>query len=240
MSFLQVRRLAWDTETTSTDPTEARIVTAALVGRGGGGADRVQTWLINPGVPIPPETTAIHGVDDERAMADGQDPRSALDEIADTIAKAIDYGMPIVAYNTAYDWSVLHHELQRHGLRPVIDRIHMDEPYTLLDPLVIDKQCDRYRKGSRKLQTVAEHYGVTLTDWHTADADATAALGIADELYRRYPQLDEMGPKQLYAAQKAWRAEQQAGLQEYLRRTKPTAACDPAWPLIPRSRKEGQ
>jgi DNA polymerase-3 subunit epsilon len=241
VSYLDSRRLAWDTETTSTNPAEARIITAALVGRGGGATDRVQTWLINPGVPIPPETTAIHGIDDERAMAEGQDPRSALEEIAETIARAIDYGMPIVAYNTAYDWSVLHHELLRHGLRTVADRIHLDEPYTLLDPLVVDKQCDRYRKGSRKLQTVAEHYGVTLTDWHKADADATAALGIADALYQRFPQLDELGARQLFAAQKVWRAEQQASLQEYLRRTKPTAVCDPAWPLtIPAQRTEGQ
>ena len=240
MSYLTSRRIGWDTETTSTNPAEARIITAALVGRGGVSPDRVQTWLINPGVPIPAETTEIHGIDDQIAMERGQDPASALEEIADTIAKAIDYGMPLVAYNTAYDWSVLHYELERHGLRTIADRIHLEEPYTLIDPLVIDKQVDKYRKGSRKLKAVAEHYGVRLDSWHAADADALAALGIADVLHQRYPQLDEMGPKQLHAAQKAWRAEQQASLQDYLRRTNPAAVCEPHWPLIPAQRTEGR
>lgn len=239
MNFFNSRRLAWDTETTSTDPTEARIVTAALVGRGGGGPDRVQTWLINPGVPIPPETTRIHGIDDARAQAEGQDPQSALDELAETLARAIDYGMPVVAFNQAYDYSVLHYELERHGLRTVGDRIHSDAPYTLVDPLILDKQADRYRRGSRKLKAVAEHYGVRLDNWHAADADAVAALGIADVLYERHARLREYDAKRLFLAQQAWREEQQRGLQVHLRKTDPEAYCAPEWPLIPAQRGGG-
>lgn len=233
MKYLDSRRLAWDTETTSTNPAEARIVTAALVGRGGGGPDRVQTWLINPGVPIPPETTEIHGIDDQIAQERGQNPQSALEELAETLARAIDYGMPIVAFNQAYDYSVLHYELLRHGLRPIADRIHSDAPYTLLDPLVLDKQADRHRRGSRKLKAVAEHYGVQLENWHTADADALAALSITDALYSRNPRLGEYDPKRLYLAQQTWREEQQRGLQEHLRKTDKTAYCAPEWPLVP-------
>ncbi|NUO42454.1 MAG: DNA polymerase III subunit epsilon [Streptomyces sp.] len=240
MKFLDSRRIGYDTETTSTNPTEARIITAALVGRGGGGPDRIQTWLINPGVPIPPETTAIHGIDDAKAMAEGQDPRSALEEMAETLARAIDYGMPLVAFNTAYDWSVLHYELLRHGLRPIADRIHTDHPYTLVDPLVLDKQADKYRRGSRKLKAVAEHYGVQLTDWHSADADALAALGIAEAIYERHGRLGDYDPKRLFLAQQAWREEQQRSLQEYLRRTDPGAYCAPEWPLVPTQRSESQ
>lgn len=237
MSYLDNRRGGWDTETTSTNPCEARIVTAALVGRGGGKPDRVQTWLINPLVAIPPETTAIHGIDDAKAQAEGQDPKVALEEIAATMARAIRYGMPLVAFNTAYDWSVLHYELERHSLPTMLDRLG-GQPYALIDPMVIDKQCvQRLRgKGMRKLKPTAERYGVTLTDWHTAEADALAALLIADAQFAKYPQLAEMGPQQLYAAQKAWRAEQQAGLQEFLRKSEPKAYCEPAWPLVPAPR----
>ncbi|MER7815594.1 exonuclease domain-containing protein [Streptomyces sp. NPDC096153] len=240
-SFLTVRRIGWDTETTSPDPTEARIVTAALIGRGGASPDHVQAWLINPGVPIPPETTEIHGIDDARAQAHGQDPKVALEEIAETMARAITAGLPLIAFNTAYDWSVLHYELTRHGLATVHDRVGPG-PLPLVDPHVIDRQCDKYVKGSgmRKLKPTAERYGVELTDWHTADADALAALLIAEAQFARYPRLGEMHPAQLYAAQRAWRAEQQAGLQTWFR-TKatpeqggdPNKIIDGSWPLIP-------
>ena len=240
MSFLNIRRIGWDTETTAPDPTEARIVTAALVARGGASPDRVQTWLINPGIPIPPETTEVHGITDAMVQADGQAPAEALEEIATTMHKAIAYGMPLIAFNTAYDWTVLNFELSRHGLPMMGDRLGATLP-TLVDPHVIDKQVDRYVKGTgkRKLQPTAERYGVELTDWHTAEADALAALLIAEAQFAKYPRLNDLGPKQLFAAQKAWRAEQQSSLQEWFR-TKATAeqggapdkVIDGSWPLI--------
>ncbi|MFF7130038.1 exonuclease domain-containing protein [Streptomyces sp. NPDC008240] len=239
MKYLDSRRIGWDTETTSTNPAEARIVTAALVGRGGASPEHIQTWLINPGVPIPPETTAIHGIDDAKAQADGQDAKVALEEIAETMARAIRYGMPVVAYNTAYDWSVLHYELVRHDLPTMLDRLG-GQPYSLVDPLVLDKQADKYRKGSRKLQAVAAHYGVELTDWHTAEADAVAALSIADALFERHPRLGAYDAQRLFLAQQAWREEQQKGLQAHFRKTDPAAYCAPEWPLIPAQRSEGQ
>jgi DNA polymerase III subunit epsilon len=232
VKFLDSRRLGWDTETTGTNPVTARIVTAALVGRGGPSEQRVQTWLVNPGVPIPPESTAIHGISDAKAQAEGQNPKIALQEIAETMARAISYGMPLVAFNTAYDWSVLHHELVRHGLRTMADRIG-GEPYTLVDPMVLDKQADKYRKGSRKLKDVSNHYCVRLTDWHTAEADALAALGIAEALYERNPRLDGYDPKRLFLAQQAWREEQCTSYQAYLRKTNPNATVDGTWPLVP-------
>lgn len=239
MRYLESRRLAWDTETTSTDPTEARIVTAALVGRGGASEEHVQTWIINPGIPIPPETTRIHGIDDARAQAEGADPKAALEEIAETMARAIRYGMPLVAFNTAYDWSVLHYELLRHGLPTMLDRLGA-QPYSLIDPLVLDKQADKYRKGSRKLQAVAAHYGVHLENWHEAQADATAALGIADALFGQNPRLAAYDARRLFLAQQAWREEQQKGLQAHFRKTDPSAYCAPEWPLIPAQRDGGE
>lgn len=240
MSFLTVRRIGWDTETTHQDPTQARIVTAALIGRGGTSADRVQTWLINPGIAIPPETTEVHNITDAMVQADGQAPKVALEEIASTLHRAITYGMPLVAFNTAYDWTVLNCDLVRHGLPTMVERLGAAVP-TLVDPHVIDKQVDRYVKGTgmRKLMPTAERYGVELTDWHTAEADALAALLIAEVQFDRYPVLNGYSPQQLFAAQRAWRAEQQAGLQKWFR-TKaspeqggaPDKVIDGSWPLI--------
>lgn len=233
MKFSQLRRLGWDTETTSANPLEARIVTAAIVVRGGNLPDRTFSYLLNPGVSIPPEATAIHGVTDERAQAEGADPEQALTEIADQLAAALNYVMPVVAFNQSFDWTVLHHDLQRHGLPTMADRLDR-MPYSLLDPHVIDKQVTpRLRgKGLRKLKPTCERYGVALTDWHTAEADALAALLLTDAQFDYHPQLADMGPQQLYAAQQAWRAEQQAGLQTFLRRDNPRAYCAPEWPLL--------
>jgi len=247
-AFTDVRRLAWDTETTGPNPLEDRIVTAAIIVRGGGREDRVFSWLINPGVPIPAEASEVHGITDAMVQADGQDPKTALDEIATNLARAIEWGMPVVAFNHSFDWSILHYDLARNGLPTVEERVGLN-PLPLLDPHVIDKQVDKYVKGSgmRKLKPTAERYGVELTDWHTAEADALAALLIAEAQFERYPRLNEMGPQQLFAAQKAWRAEQQASLQEWFR-TRATAeqggdpakVIDGSWPLLPQQRAGGE
>ncbi len=232
MKYLDARRIGWDTETTSTNPAEARIVTAAIVARGGGQPERKFGWIVNPGVPIPPETTEIHGIDDQIARERGQDPKVALDAIAGRLATALRAPMPVVAFNTAYDWSVLHYELLRHGLPTMAERIG-GEPYTLLDALVLDRKVDKYRKGSRKLKAVAAHYGARLENWHEAEADAIAALEIADEIYRRHTRLNDYSPQRLFLAQQAWREEQERGRQAHFRKTDPEAYCAPEWPLIP-------
>jgi DNA polymerase-3 subunit epsilon len=246
-TFADVRKAAWDTETTGPNPLEDRIVTAAFIVRGGGREDRVFSWLINPGIPIPAEAAEVHGITDEMVQADGQDPKTALDEIATNLAHAITWGMPLIAFNHSFDWTILHHDLVRNGLPTVEERVGL-APLPLLDPHVIDKQVDRYVRGTgrRKLQPTCERYGVELTDWHTAEADALAALLITEAQFARHPQLNDMGPVQLFAAQKAWRAEQQAGLQKWFR-TKaspeqggdPNKVIDGSWPLITRT-EEGQ
>ncbi|AZM91466.1 exonuclease domain-containing protein [Streptomyces sp. W1SF4] len=241
MKFADVRRLAFDTETTGPNPTEDRIVTAAVIARGGNLPDRAMAWLINPGIPIPAEATEVHGINDAQA-ATGAAPADALDDIADHLARAMAYGMPIVAFNLSFDWTILARDLERHGLTPMSARLPEGFVPGLVDPHVIDKQLDRYVQGSgmRKLKPTCERYGVELTDWHTAEADALAALLIAEAQFERYPHLNDMGPAQLFAAQRAWRAEQQAGLQEWFRtKATPEQGGDPSkvirgeWPLLP-------
>ncbi|WP_129307955.1 exonuclease domain-containing protein [Streptomyces sp. L2] len=246
-AFTDVRKLAWDTETTGPNPLEDRIVTAAIVVRGGGRDDRIFSWLINPGVPIPTEATAVHGIDDAKVQAEGQDPKTALEEIATNLVRAIEWGMPIVAFNQSFDWSILHHDLVRNGLPTMADRVGSG-PLPLLDPHVIDKQVDERVRGSgqRKLKPTADRYGVALTDWHTAEADALAALLIAEAQFERYPYLNKWEPLDLFAAQQKWRAKQQASLQKWFR-TKatpeqggdPNKVLDGSWPLIPAPRAGG-
>ncbi|WP_031514789.1 exonuclease domain-containing protein [Streptomyces sp. NRRL F-5123] len=242
MKFIEMRRGAWDTETTGPDPTTARIVTAAFMVRGGGRDDTVMSWVINPGVPVPDEAAEIHGYTTERVQAEGQDPAVALDEIASRLTAAIGWGMPLVAFNHSFDWSVLHYDLQRNNLPTVADRVGPDAVLPLLDPHVIDKQMDRYVRGTgmRKLKPTAERYGVELEDWHTAEADALAALLIAEAQFDgRYARLGEVwdrGPAAMFEAQQKWRADQQASLAAWFtgRGEHETAASvRTEWPLIP-------
>ncbi|MER7813850.1 exonuclease domain-containing protein [Streptomyces sp. NPDC096153] len=216
--FVSLRKVSFDTETTGPNPNEDRIVTAALIARGAGRPDKVMTWLINPGIPIPKEASDVHGITDEQA-AEGALPKDALDDIADRLAAALRHGMPVVAFNLSFDWTILARDLERNGLLPMADRLPGATSLPLIDPHVIDRQVDKYVKGTgmRKLKPTAERYGVELADWHTAEADALAALLIAEAQFARYPQLQTYGPQQLFAAQRAWRAEQQAGLQQWFR-----------------------
>lgn len=231
--FKDLRVVGFDTETTGTDVDRDRIVTAALVFRGGGLPDWTVTWLINPGVDIPTEVSGIHGITTEMAQA-GQDPKVALDDLATKLAAALNWRLPVVAFNLAFDWTILDRELARHGLRSMAERVSgvID---TLVDPSVIDRHFDRYRSGSRKLQDVAAHYGVAPQDWHTAEADAVAAVDVARELFARYPRVAAMPPGKLFSAQQQWRSRWAAGLQEHLRESGKDAAAvvDGSWPLKP-------
>ena len=247
-AFADVRRTAWDTETTGTDPVNDRIITAAFVVRTPGRDDIVFNYLINPGIPIPPQTTEVHGITDAKAQAEGQDPKTALDDLAGHLVTAITHYLPVVAYNQSFDWSMLHYELLRHDLPTVYDRLG-GEPVTLIDPLVIDKKFGERPtgKGLRKLKPTAERYGVVIEDWHEAQADAVAALAITEAQFERFPELGRMTPKQLFAAQTQWRAKQAAGTQWWFREKAtpeeggdPNKVIDGSWPLIPAPRDGGE
>ena len=237
MKLTDVRRIGWDTETTGKDPTTARIVTAAVVIRGGTLPDATHTWLINPGVPISDEVAAIHGITTQKAQAEGQDPKTALNGIAEILTAALSWRSPVVAFNTSFDWTVLHHDLARNGLPTMADRLNGADPLTLIDPHVIDKQADQYVKGAgqRKLKPTAERYGIEITNWHTAEADAEAALAVAEAQFDRYAHLQNYTPEELYAAQQRWRREQQDSLRSYFimqGETDKAATVQTAWPLI--------
>jgi DNA polymerase-3 subunit epsilon len=247
VNFTDIRKAAWDTETTGPNPLEDRIVTAAFIVRTPGEDNRVFPWLINPGIPIPPEATAVHGITDAMVQADGRDPKEALEEIAAYLTHAISQGMPVIAFNQSFDWSVLHYDLVRNGLPTMAERVGSG-PLPLVDPHIIDKELYRGVRGSgmRKLKPTADRYGVALSDWHTADADALAALLIAEKQFERYRVLHGFGPLGLFSAQQKWRAEQQASLQKWFREKAtaeqggdPNKVIDGSWPLVPSQRDGG-
>lgn len=218
------RLCVFDTETTGKDPRFARIVTACVANVGGGLSTQVNKWLVDPGVEIPVETTEIHGVTTEQARAEGQQPAVAVREIVFQLSAAWSNGWPVVAFNGAYDFTVLHRECMRHGAA-------FPEVGPIIDPYVIDRHVDPYRRGSRKLVDVCAHYGVRIDNAHDAAGDAVAAGRVAWAIARRYPEIAAMPLRELHAAQVQWHAERQQDFAEYLRRTgKPADDVSGEWP----------
>ncbi|AEG43507.1 exonuclease domain-containing protein [Isoptericola variabilis] len=216
--------LGFDTETTGLDVASDRVVTAALVLRVPGVRTEVRTWLLDPGVEIPPEATAIHGITTAHARERGHPPAEALDEIASVLTYHVRRGVPVVAYNAAFDLSLLDAELARHGLPTVPDRLGRPVG-PVLDPLVIDRWQDADREGKRRLGDLCALYGVVGDgDLHSADVDALATLDVLAALLTRYPHLRATALEALHVAQAGVHRDWAASVD-----------ASPAWPCEPPS-----
>ncbi|MFM6974750.1 MAG: 3'-5' exonuclease [Agromyces sp.] len=218
--------VVFDLETTGVRVEFDRVVTAHVGRIDASGAVLEHTdWLVNPGVPIPEGAAAVHGITTERAVAEGRDPATSIAEIVDSLTRFRDTGVPLVAYNAAYDLTLLHHEARRYGIAPF-------EPGVVIDPLIIDKAVDRYRKGKRTLTVACEVYGVALGSAHEASADAIAAGRVAQALARQYPNLLELSPADLHSQQQVWQREQAESFAEWKRRNgEPGFIAEVGWPV---------
>ena len=220
----------FDLETTGVDVVRDRIVTAHVgVLDADGYVIDARDWLADPGVPIPAGAAAIHGVTTARARAEGAPAAAGVSEAVEALRALFDAGIPGVADTAPLDFSLLRNEAVRHGIPPI------DAPSPVIDPLVVDKTYDRYRRGKRTLSHVAAHYAVPLESAHEACADAVAAGRLALALAERYaawlpPTLDELHTRQI-----AWARAQAASLTEYfvkIGRLDATAPpIDGAWPI---------
>ncbi|WP_306336218.1 3'-5' exonuclease [Streptomyces sp. KL118A] len=224
--------IGFDLETTGTDPSEARIVTGAVIEVKDGETLGRRTWLADPGVPIPAEAVAVHGITNERAAAEGSPAADVADALADVLTSYWQSGVPVVAYNAVFDLSLLSAELRRHGLRSLRDRLGGIDPGPVIDPYTIDRSVDRYRKGKRNLEAVCKEYGVLLESAHDAAADAQAAARLACAIADRHPKVASLGPADLHRSQIGWYAEWAADFQNFLRKKgKADAVVDGVWPL---------
>ncbi|WP_298229767.1 exonuclease domain-containing protein [Gryllotalpicola sp.] len=216
----------FDLETTGVDTGTARIVTA-FVGELGGAGEVLSRndWVIDPMVEIPEAAAAVHGYTTERVQEEGMAAQAGVAQIIAALRGILAGGVPVVAYNAAYDFTVLDREALRYGIPPL-------EPTLVVDPLVIDKALDRYRRGKRTLEFTAATYGVRLDDAHDAGADAIAAGRVAQALAAKYGADLDLSAAELHARQIAWSADQAASYQEYRRSRGETAfVTSGAWPL---------
>lgn len=219
--------LCLDTETTGVNPFADRIVEAAAVTIDvEGNVLDSYAAIINPGIEIPDGAAAVHGITTERARTEGRPPQLVLAEVAELIRSAQDLDMPLVMFNARFDWPLLLVEAERHDI---------DFPATasILDPYLIDRLCDRYRKGKRQLTLVAEYYGVELGDAaHGATADATAAGRVMRQLVVHYPELGERSLASMWLRQVRGHEEDRLRFVDYMRtQVDPQFDTPAGWPI---------
>lgn len=152
-----------DTETTGTDPTADNVIELAIVVfeycRTSGAVGRVlgrYDGLEDPGVPIPPESTAIHGITD--AMVAGR----RLDEAE--IARLLDGVALVIAHNAGFDRKFVEPRL------PVFSEL----------PWACSWQEIPWSEAgieSSKLEYLAYRYGF-FYDGHRAEVDCLALLEV--------------------------------------------------------------
>ncbi len=213
------KMLSFDLETTGVNPREAKIVTSALIRIQGKERNDLEL-LADPGVEIPAAASEVHGITTEYAREHGRPHQEVLQETIDRIRQGWAEGAALIVFNAAYDLTVLR---------------SLDPTFTIdglvIDPYVIDKEKDKFRKGKRKLENVCEHYGVPLDNAHEATADAVAAARVAWKLTRNFPELLDMDTAELMHAQATWHYQAQSSLEEYLRQRDPNIVVNKDWPV---------
>lgn len=229
-----------DTETTGIDTENDRII-QAFVGFMGPDGEWIEKreWLIDPGVDVPEGASNVHGYTTERLRAEGRkDWERCIQEIEGTVLSFTGAKTPLVAYNASFDLSILDAEMRRVGyswsLSGDVHNVGFGEfPLFVVDPLIIDKHKDKYRKGSRKLVDVAPHYDVPVEEnAHDAGADCLMAGRIALKQLSGYRKsLADLQDLQAQAA-----VEQRTSLEEYFAKTGKTnddgspIVIDKGWP----------
>jgi DNA polymerase-3 subunit epsilon len=207
--------LAFDLETTGVNADGDRIATAcaAVVREGVVGYQR--DWMIAIDVDMPEEASAVNGLTTDHLRTHGRPAAHVIPEIANAVRYALSLGMPIVAYNAAFDLTFLDRECRRWVKQGLVEVIGVDiRP--VLDPFVLWKEADRYRRGGRKLTDACDVFGVELGEnAHEAAADAIAATRVLYRLAQKYARIGGTSLDELHAAQVIWRAQQCDGLRAH-------------------------
>lgn len=183
-----------DTETTGIG-SDARIVELAMVTLHQGCVVQERHTRVNPGIPIPPEASAVHGITD----ADVRDCPTMAQLAERCVVRARNYPV-IVAYNAPFDMDRLCYECP--GWAGVLNEV------PVLDVLPLMKVVDRFAKGKGRfrLGAVCERHGIDLTNAHSAVADATAAGRLLWMFRDRLPD----DATEAWAQIAAWKSEQDA------------------------------
>ena len=223
--------IGFDLETTGVDTAEDRIVQAYMNHVVNGEVVTEREWFIDPGVPIPQGASDVHGFTIEKLREkDAGQPQAIIRDMVGEMRPFLDRGVPLVGFNLSFDISMMQHEVKRW-----MAQTFWVEHYNVIDPLIIDKNKDRYRKGSRKLVDVAAHYGVEVDPGlaHDAGYDVYLAGKLAEKIVDNW----RGTVAGLHKHQIGWAREQRESLQDYFSRTGKTnddgspIVIDTGWPI---------
>lgn len=165
----------FDLETTGIDIVHDRIVEISLVKVMPNGDEEIKTRRINPGMPIPAEASAVHGIYDD----DIKDCPS-FRAIAKSLAKYME-GCDLGGFNSnKFDIPMLVEEFLRNGVD-----IDFKKRRT------VDVQNIFHKMEKRTLSAAYKFYcGSELTDAHSAEADTLATYNILKKQLEVYPELE--------------------------------------------------
>jgi DNA polymerase-3 subunit epsilon len=165
-----------DLETTGINITTDRIVELAIVKISPDGTKLVKRKLINPLMPIPASSSAIHGITDEMVK-----DAPSFKQISNEVKQFIE-GADLGGYNSnRFDIPMLLEEFLRAGIE-----------YSVDGKRLVDVQKIFHMMEQRTLSAAYKFYcSKTLEGAHGAEADATATWEVLEAQLERYPQIGD-------------------------------------------------
>ena len=165
----------FDLETTGTNINSDRIVEICYLKIHPNGNEETKTLRINPEMPIPAESSAIHGIYDEDIV-----DCPTFKEVAKTIARDIE-GCDLAGFNSnRFDIPVLAEEFLRAGVEIDMSKRKF-----------VDVQVIFHKMEQRTLTAAYKFYcGKNLEDAHSAEADTRATYEVLMGQLDRYPELE--------------------------------------------------
>lgn len=169
----------FDLETTGVQVAQDRIVEISIIKLNPDGSEEVMTELVNPGIPIPPETTAIHGITDDK-VKDKPSFKELATKIKDFIGDA-----DLSGYNCLrFDVPLLMEEFLRN-----------DMDFSMKGRKVVDVQNIFHKLEQRTLVAAYKFYcAKDLTEAHSAEADTRATMEVLLAQIKKYEELQQDVP----------------------------------------------
>ena len=189
MAWEDIHFAVIDFETTGRDPKTDRVIEIGVVCFENGQVTRREGLLVNPGIPIPEESRAVHGITDEELQG-APDFATVMVQVLELLQ-----GKLPVAYNADFDRGFLKTELSRaapEGMTAGDMPPAVRDDVVWVDPLVWAREILK-ELSSRKLADVTAHLGIPLERAHRAAGDAEATgrvlLALASQMPRIYGEL---------------------------------------------------
>ncbi|WP_418263482.1 exonuclease domain-containing protein [Flavobacterium faecale] len=165
----------FDLETTGIDIGKDRIVEISIFKVYPNGNKESKTWLVNPTIPIPPQTTAVHGITDDKVANE-----PTFNELAPQVYNMIK-DSDLGGFNSdRFDIPLLAEELLRAGV-----------DFDMKNRVSVDVQTIFHKKEERTLSAAYKFYcGESLENAHSAEADTKATYEILKAQIERYDDLE--------------------------------------------------